>query len=135
MSSPEKTTSAAPRSDTAVPWGSQGAKRSSTSRAIRRSGYALSSDGAAIFYEVLGQPQPAVTLFLCDGLGCDGFVWKYLQWALAAEYRIVHMHYRGHGYTPQPADISNISVEDFARDVIAVLDACETESAVLLGHS
>lgn len=108
---------------------------SRSSRGKRRSGFAVSRDGAAIFFEVLGQPHPAPTLILCDGLGCDGYVWKYLQWALADTYRIVHMNYRGHGQTPLPADFGQVHIADFAADVLSVMDASETERAVIVGHS
>ncbi len=101
----------------------------------RRSGFAVGGDGTTLFYEVLGRPQPATSILLCDGLGCDGYVWKYLQWVLAQHYRILHFHYRGHGRTPLPADISRVSIADFATDALTVLDACETERVVLCGHS
>lgn len=101
----------------------------------RRSGFAVAGDGATLFYEVMGRPLPATSILLCDGLGCDGYVWKYLQWVLAERYRILHFHYRGHGRTPLPADISRISIADFATDALTVLDACETERVVLCGHS
>ncbi|HND09419.1 MAG TPA: alpha/beta hydrolase [Pseudomonadota bacterium] len=126
----EKTTSGAARN-------SDDPKRdtSSRGRGKRRSGFAISRDGAAIFFEVLGQPHPAPTLVLCDGLGCDGYVWKYLQWALADKWRIVHLHYRGHGQTPLPKGFGQVSIADFATDVLAVMDASETERAVICGHS
>lgn len=101
----------------------------------RRSGLALGRDGAAIFFEVMGLPPPAPTLVLCDGLGCDGYVWKYLQWALAERYRIIHFHYRGHGRSPLPQDLSRITLSDFVQDALTVMDTCECERAVLIGHS
>ena len=36
---------------------------------------------------------------------------------------------------PLPADISRISIADFAADALTVLDACETEQVILCGHS
>lgn len=124
MSSQDRTTSADPASELDV-----------RTRGRRRTGLALSGDGPAIFYEVLGQPQPKTTLLLCDGLGCDGFIWKYLEWALADEYRLVHFHYRGHGQSPLPEDLSRVRIADFAADALAVLDASETQRAVVCGHS
>lgn len=137
MSSQARTTSAAPRknNDEGETAGVSSPVSLVSSRSRRRSGFAISRDGAAIFFEVMGAARPALTLLLCDGLGCDGYVWKYLQWALGEHFRIIHFHYRGHGRTPLPADISRISVTDFAHDALAVLDACETERAVVLGHS
>lgn len=100
-----------------------------------RSGFALAGDGTPIYYEVSGLAPPAPTLFLCDGIGCDGYVWRYLQRVLGEHHRVVHMHYRGHGRSPAPADPEHVSVGDLADDVAAVLDACETPTAVICGHS
>ena len=66
-----------------------------------REGYAVAIDGSPIYYRVLGR-EDGPTLALCDGIGCDGYVWKYLVPELASEYRMVHWHYRGHGRTPTP---------------------------------
>lgn len=117
------------------PPGSPAGGESSGDRGRRRTGIAVTSDGIQLFYEVVGQRPPAPTLLLCDGLGCDGYVWKYLQWALAARYRLIHFHYRGHGQSALPADLQRVRVADFAHDALSVLDACDCERAVLLGHS
>lgn len=104
-------------------------------RSRGRSGFAVSRDQTPIFYEVAGRYRPATTLIFCDGIGCTGYVWRYLQRMLAEDYRTVHLHYRGHGQTPAPKDPERVSVSDLADDVVTVLDACETEQAVLCGHS
>jgi pimeloyl-ACP methyl ester carboxylesterase len=100
-----------------------------------REGYAVAIDGAPIFYEVFGSGA-AGAVALCDGIGCDGFIWKYLKPALIeAGYRVVHLHYRGHGRTPPPRDRRHLGIVDLADDVASVLDAVEVERAGLLGHS
>nr|HEX4312301.1 alpha/beta hydrolase [Kofleriaceae bacterium] len=73
-------------------------------------------------------------MLLCDGIGCDGYVWRYLRDDLAdrAGY---HLHYRGHGRTPAPKDAARITVEDLADDVASVLDDALVDRAVLVGHS
>ncbi|MCG8416852.1 MAG: alpha/beta hydrolase [Proteobacteria bacterium] len=75
------------------------------------------------------------TVALCDGIGCDGFAWKYLRRDLASSYRIVHWHYRGHGRTPSPRDRERLTIPDLADDLASVLDECRVERAVLIGHS
>ena len=74
-------------------------------------------------------------LVLSDGIGCDGYAWKYLERGLAGERRIVHWHYRGHGRTPEPRDRSRVSMADLADDLASVMDDAGVEQAVLAGHS
>ena len=80
----------------------------------------------------MAEPLPLV---LSDGIGCDGFVWKYLERALRGERRIVHWHYRGHGRTPEPHDRQRVSMADLADDLACVMDAAGVKRAVLAGHS
>ncbi len=99
-----------------------------------RRGYAIApSDESPIFFEVLrtGAGAPVV---LCDGIGCDGYVWRYLIRDLS-DRTLVHFHYRGHGRTPAPRDPGRVAIADLADDLAAVLDDLEIERAVLAGHS
>jgi pimeloyl-ACP methyl ester carboxylesterase len=104
--------------------------------ARRKTGYAIAtSDGTPLFYRISGRADADHTVVLCDGIGCDGFVWKYLREDLADRYRLIHWHYRGHGRSPKPHDPEQIGPLTFADDLQAVLDETETESATLMGHS
>ncbi len=97
-----------------------------------RQGFATAGDGTRLFFGERGD-GPAV--LLNDGIGCDGFAWKYLQPHLAADHRVVHWHYRAHGRSGLPVDSGRIDVPAHARDMLSVLDALEIESAALIGHS
>lgn len=97
-----------------------------------RQGFATAGDGTRLFYGVRGE-GPAIVLN--DGIGCDGFAWKYLQPHLAVDHRVVHWHYRAHGRSGLPADPGRIDVPAHARDLLSLLDALELEQAVLVGHS
>lgn len=113
------------------------------------SGYAVSSvDGSLIHYRVVdaapelmqghGESVSArhdLTVVLCDGVGCEGYVWKYLEPVLARCYRVVHWHYRGHGATPRPRDASRLGIADHADDLACVLGDIGIERAALVGHS
>lgn len=98
-------------------------------------GYAVASDGSPLFYETFGAAVGAKTPALfCDGIGCDGYVWRYLREDLADRFGI-HPHYRGHGRTAPPRDAKRVTVEDLADDVSAVLDDVQVDRAILIGHS
>ncbi len=95
--------------------------------------HATGRDGTRIWWQSRGRGSPAVVL--TDGIACSGFVWKYLEPALAAERRVLRWHYRGHGRSDPPRDPDRISVLDSVDDLLAVLDAAGERAAVLAGHS
>jgi pimeloyl-ACP methyl ester carboxylesterase len=98
------------------------------------SGFTEGADGTRIHYSVTGQgPGPA--LVCCDGIGCDGFAWKYLVRDFAPRHRIVRWHYRGHGRSGIPQDRARVGFDDISADLQAVLRATSTKEAVFLGHS
>ena len=98
-------------------------------------GYAVApSDGSPLFYESWGDRGPATPVLLCDGIGCDGYVWRYLKDDLPARFGL-HPHYRGHGRTAPPRDAARLTIEDLADDIACVLDDALVDQTVLIGHS
>ena len=98
-------------------------------------GYAVApSDGSPLFYESWGERGHATPVLLCDGIGCDGYVWCHLRHDLGARF-VVHPHYRGHGRTALPRDPARVTIEDLADDLVCVLDDVLVERAVIIGHS
>jgi pimeloyl-ACP methyl ester carboxylesterase len=87
-----------------------------------------------LFYESWGVRGERSPVLLCDGIGCDGYVWRYLRQDLADRF-CLHPHYRGHGRTAAPRDPRRVTIEDLADDVACVLDDARVERAVLMGHS
>src|SRR5438309_3122356 len=96
-----------------------------------REGYAQGRDGTRIHWSAAGQGAPA--LVCCDGIGCDGFAWKYLARDFAPRHRVVRWHYRGHGRSGLPADRSRVKFDDMCDDLSAVLVANRKHEAVLIG--
>jgi pimeloyl-ACP methyl ester carboxylesterase len=101
--------------------------------------FARGPDGTRLFYELMGPAQPAdpaaPCMVLSDGIGCDGFAWKYLAPHLAKTYRVLHWHYRAHGRSGAPVDPARVDIQSHARDLVAVMDDAGVERAVLYGHS
>ena len=98
-------------------------------------GYAIAaSDGSPLFYESWGERGAPSPVLLCDGIGCDGYVWRYLRSDLGERFGL-HPHYRGHGRTAPPRDAQRVTIEDLADDIACVLDDALVERAVLIGHS
>ena len=91
-------------------------------------------DGTELSVRVTGNPDAPVML-LCDGIGCDGFVWRYVRRDFERSFRLVHFHYRGHGLSALPSDDGTLSVEQFAADAWHLLDQLGVNEAILWGHS
>jgi pimeloyl-ACP methyl ester carboxylesterase len=74
-------------------------------------------------------------LILCDGILCDGFIWKYLWNDLARTAKLTHWHYRGHGRSAPPNDPERIDIPAHAEDLWAVRQHVGDGPCVLVGHS
>src|SRR5688572_8314165 len=98
-----------------------------------RQDYLTVPDGAPLYFQVQGEGRPGMVL--CDGLGCDGFVWKYLAPYLERRYRVLRWHYRGHGRSGLPSDRTRIGMLYTCDDMTRIMDAAGLEQAVIFGHS
>jgi pimeloyl-ACP methyl ester carboxylesterase len=76
-----------------------------------------------------------LTALFCDGIACDGFIWKYLWPELGERLSLAHLHYRGHGRSGAPRDPERIGVDAHAADVDCVRRAIGDPPVVLIGHS
>lgn len=99
-----------------------------------RESFAIGPDGTRLYVRARRGPS-AKTLFLCDGLVCDGFIYKYLWDDAARVASAVHWHYRGHGRSESPRDRARIAIADHASDLDAVRRHVGDPPAVLVGHS
>ncbi|MFW7380088.1 MAG: alpha/beta fold hydrolase [Oligoflexus sp.] len=99
-----------------------------------KQGTVNSFDGTPIWFRQIGNQGPYMVL--CDGVGCEGYVWKYVIRDFASDYRLLHFNYRGHGKTPMPRDKGNIGIEVNVRDLAAILNHLKVrEPIILVGHS
>jgi pimeloyl-ACP methyl ester carboxylesterase len=105
---------------------------------MSRSLFASAHDGTRIFVRRRKGPSDdpgAITAVLCDGIACDGFIWKYLWNDLASLVTVVHWHYRGHGRSAFPEDPEAIDLADHARDPDTVRREIGDGPVVFFGHS
>ena len=90
-------------------------------------------DGTRLFVEEVG--NGGTPIVLTDGIGCDGFVWRYLAPSLGEHRRVVHWHFRGHGRSGPPADRTRLGIGDLADDLFTVRRALELDRPVIAAHS
>src|SRR5438105_9502612 len=97
------------------------------------SGY-VERDGVRIFYEVYGSGEPTILLLPTWSL-IHSRHWKMQIPYLARHARVVTFDGRGNGRSDRPQDAAAYAEREFAADTLAVLDATETEQAVIVGFS
>ncbi|MEM6291709.1 MAG: alpha/beta hydrolase [Myxococcota bacterium] len=91
-------------------------------------------DGATICVQAWGDAG-LPTLMILDGIGCSGWAFRRIIPGLRDAFRVVLMHYRGHGRSPTPPRPWRLGLDVFADDAVAVLDHEGADQAVLLGFS
>ena len=95
------------------------------------SGY-VERDGVKLYYEVYGTGEPTVLLLPTWSI-IHSRHWKMQIPYLARHCRVVTFDGRGNGRSDRPP--SGYEEREFAADALAVLDATETESAMLVSLS
>jgi pimeloyl-ACP methyl ester carboxylesterase len=101
---------------------------------VVRQSRASAPDQTGLYVRSRPGPTP-LTALLCDGLVCDGFIYKYLWDDLAERLSVAHWHYRGHGRSAQPHDPHQIDVVHHAADLDAVRRHLGDPPVILVGHS
>ena len=91
-------------------------------------------DGVRSFYEVYGSGEPTVLLLPTWSL-FHSRQWKMQIPYLARHCRVITFDGRGNGRSDRPSDPASYNEREFTADAIAVLDATETERAVIVGFS
>jgi aminoacrylate hydrolase len=88
---------------------------------------------AGLWYEWHG-PEDGEVLILSPGLGGSANYWQPNLAALARECRVLLYDHRGTGRSGRALP-DEVSVEDFADDMLALMDALGIETANVLGHA
>ena len=92
------------------------------------------SDGTRLYVRKRKAPGP-LTFLLCDGIACDGFIWRYLADDLLPLGSLVHWNYRGHGRSAAPVNRDLVDIRAFVDDLAAVRAAHTSGPVILVGHS
>ena len=122
---------AAPASQTGL--AGAAAREQTRARYPDTDGY-IERDGVRIFYEVYGDAE-VTALLLPTWSIVHSRAWKAQIPYLARHCRVVTFDGRGNGRSDRPAGGEAYRPSEFAADTLAVMDATETEHAVLVGES
>lgn len=92
----------------------------------------LGLDGADIHYLDEGAGDVVV---LVPGAACDYRYWKPVVEELSRDYRTVAMSARHHFPNPAAEDLTDYTLDNHVRDLIALIEAISDEPVHLVGHS
>jgi pimeloyl-ACP methyl ester carboxylesterase len=95
-------------------------------------GFAASSDGVRVAYEVFGAGEPTI-VFLPSAPIIHSRQWKGQVPDFSRRHRVVTYDGRGNGRSEGPTDPEALIDDRFLDDLVAVLDATGTRRAVLVG--
>jgi pimeloyl-ACP methyl ester carboxylesterase len=91
-------------------------------------------DGTKLHYEVFGDRSPTVLLLPTWSI-IHSRHWKMQIPYLARHCRVLTFDGRGNGRSDRPAEPGAYAEQEFAADALAVMDATETDRAIVVGFS
>jgi len=90
------------------------------------------AEATGLYYETHGNPADS-PLILSSGLGGSAGYWAPNIADLSARFHVITCDHRGTGRSDRA--LPDASVEAMARDVLALMDALDIESADMIGHA
>jgi pimeloyl-ACP methyl ester carboxylesterase len=99
--------------------------------AAPKDGVAISGDGVAIRYRTQGEGSAALVFVHC--WACDQHLWDAQLPRFGKAHRVVTLDLAGHGTSGR--ERKDYTIEAFAQDVQAVVDALDLKQVILIGHS
>lgn len=91
------------------------------------------AEAAGLYYELHG-PEDAPPLILSPGLGGSAAYWNPNLEALAKDHRVLLYDHRGTGRSDRALP-DRVSVDDFADDMLLLMDALGWALASIVGHA
>lgn len=98
-----------------------------------RTGF-IERDGVRSFWEVYGEGEPAI-LFAPTWSIVHSRIWKAQVPYFARRHRVLTMDARGNGRSDRPTSASDYAETEIAADLLATMDATETDRAVVVSLS
>ncbi|HEV8282139.1 MAG TPA: alpha/beta hydrolase [Candidatus Limnocylindrales bacterium] len=109
------------------------AREQTRARYPDRTGF-VTRDGVRTYFEVYGHGEPTI-LFAPTWTIVTSRVWKAQIPYFARRHRVVTFDPRGNGRSDRPSNAVAYAEPEFAKDLIAVMDAVEVERAVVVSLS
>lgn len=106
-------------------------EQSSSTESEANAAIEVSRDGVNIAYRSCGSKD--TTLLFVHGWSIDQSYWTAQVDALCEDYKVVTMDLPGFGMSGKERD--SWKIEDYGRDVAAVMNQLELQNVVLIGHS
>ena len=91
------------------------------------------NDGVRIHYAIAGPAKAPLVVFL-HGFPDFWYSWRQQMAALEDQFRVAALDMRGYNMSDKPKGVENYAMPLLAQDVLAVIDAEEAESAIVVGH-
>lgn len=91
------------------------------------------AEAAGLYYELRG-PEDAPTLILSSGLGGSANYWAPNLAAFAERFRVITYDHRGTGRSDRALP-ETVTVDDFADDMLALMDILGVQRAHIVGHA
>ena len=91
-------------------------------------------DGVKLYYEVYGD-GPQTMVFVPPWSIVHSRVYKAQLPYFSERFRCVTYDGRGNGKSDRPADVAAYSLDNYVADLLAIMDATDTEKAILVGLS
>lgn len=98
-------------------------------------GYFLTRDNVRLFYQRGGLVGSGVPVIFCYGLVCAWTQFKYQIPVTAQNHDVIWWDYRAHHASETPKGYGTLTVENFAKDLIDLMDHLKIERAAIIGHS
>jgi len=103
-----------------------------TAEIPKRTGNFKSFDGTEIYFEVRGDGAPTIWVY---GIACLMNHWHHQLEHFSLSRKVISFDLRGHNQSTIPKDLSLMTINAMAKDLVALMDHLDIPKAHLVGHS